>query len=84
MLSTKDSDSDIVQYAVLYIVQYIGISGGDGSGCIACLYSSIWHSKQPLMAYNIHGENLERAQNSRETEFRARSELSPRMLYVYM
>ena len=36
IISTKGSDSDIVQYTVLYIVQYIGISGGIGSGCV-CL-----------------------------------------------
>ena len=39
-----------------------------------------WHNKQPRMAYNIRGENSERARKSRVTSFRARSEFSPRML----
>ena len=39
-----------------------------------------WHNKQPRMAYNIHGKNSECARKSRVTNFRARSEFSPRML----
>ena len=37
-----------------------------------------WHNKQPRMAYNIHGENSERARDLVTHEFHAHSEISPR------
>ena len=39
-----------------------------------------WYNKQPRMAYNIRGENSERARKLVTRDFRARSEFSPRML----